>query len=65
MKNKRTEQGTIGMKFSYAGRFNSFVFKNATVYDAIDSYRKMNGIKRRSEGERTGRQMAGNGFQIG
>ena len=44
MKNKRTEQGTIGMKFSYAGRFNSFVFKNATVYDAIDSYRKMNGI---------------------
>ena len=42
--NKRTEQGTRGMKFSYAGRFNSFVFKNATVYDAIDSYRKMNGI---------------------
>lgn len=32
------------MKFSYAGRFNSFVFKNSTVYDAIDSYRKMKGI---------------------
>ena len=32
------------MPFKYAGRFNSFVFKNATVYDAIDSYTKMKGI---------------------
>ena len=32
------------MSFKYAGRFNSFVFKNATVYDAIDSYRNMKGI---------------------
>ena len=32
------------MSFHYAGRFNSFVFKNATVYDAIDSYRNMKGI---------------------
>lgn len=32
------------MPFKYAGRFNSFVFKNATVYDAIESYRKMKGI---------------------
>lgn len=32
------------MSFNYAGRFNSFVFKNATVYDAIDSYTKMHGI---------------------
>ncbi|MBQ7154642.1 MAG: TIM barrel protein [Synergistaceae bacterium] len=32
------------MSFNYAGRFNSFVFKNATVYDAIDSYTRMKGI---------------------
>lgn len=32
------------MPFHYAGRFNSFVFKDSTVYDAIDSYRKMKGI---------------------
>ena len=32
------------MAFRYAGRFNSFVFKNSTVYDAIDSYTKMKGI---------------------
>ncbi len=32
------------MAFRYAGRFNSFVFKDATVYDAIDSYRRMDGI---------------------
>ncbi len=32
------------MTFSFAGRFNSFVFKDASVYDAIDSYRQMNGI---------------------
>ena len=32
------------MSFKYAGRFNSFVFKNATVYDAIDSYTRMKGI---------------------
>lgn len=32
------------MAFQYAGRFNSFIFKDASVYDAIDNYRKMNGI---------------------
>lgn len=29
---------------NYAGRFNSFVFKGQTVYDAIEAYKKMDGI---------------------
>ncbi len=28
----------------YAGRFNSFVFKGQTVFDAIEAYKKMDGI---------------------
>lgn len=30
--------------FNFAGRFNSFIFKGNDVYDAIRSYRNMNGI---------------------
>lgn len=30
--------------FNYAGRFNSFIFKGQTVYDAIAAYRGMKGI---------------------
>ena len=29
---------------NYAGRFNSFVFKGQTVYDAIDAYKNADGI---------------------
>ena len=29
---------------NYAGRFNSFVFKGQTVFDAIEAYKKMDGI---------------------
>lgn len=29
---------------NYAGRFNSFIFKGQNVYDAIDAYKKMDGI---------------------
>ncbi|MBQ9299440.1 MAG: TIM barrel protein [Clostridia bacterium] len=29
---------------NYAGRFNSFVFKGQTVYEAIDAYKQMRGI---------------------
>lgn len=30
--------------FNFAGRFNSFIFKGSDVYDAIRSYREMDGI---------------------
>ena len=29
---------------NYAGRFNSFIFKGQTVFDAIEAYKKMDGI---------------------
>ena len=29
---------------NYAGRFNSFIFKGQNVYDAIEAYKKMDGI---------------------
>ena len=29
---------------NYAGRFNSFIFKGQNVFDAIEAYKKMDGI---------------------